>query len=542
MIKEIRERLEVANAHPFLFVGSGFTRRYLSSDDWAALIEHFARQAMPGNEFAYEIYKNKAIAQGMMGHAMIPEITQLIETDFNQLFLTAPQFADMREKNKGLIKSGVSPLKIAVADWIGKQSDSFDVPHHADEISAIGHARRNIAGIITTNFDQYLEHIFPDYIPYIGQNELLFNESYGIGEIYKIHGSISDPSSLVLTTHDYEEYHKRNAYLSAKLLTIFLEHPIIFIGYSLNDENVRTIFASIADCLSEEQLKTLSNRIFFLQREKEGRQNGFSIVRDSFGNKGLEFQRLVVEDFSLVYKAISGLRTSYTPKVLRKLKEDIYELVASSVPKERIRVVGIDDATDLDQIEFVIGVGAIKQLEEQGYHGLELKDLIEDLILEDKKLDPQSVVDLVLPKLGKQSSYNLPVFKYLQRATLKNLDNSFLEYIHEVQDKGIHQWTNTSMRKAHHCKTIFGSIKALEASYDHAKFKETYLALDCVPFMKPESIDADELKKWLAEIYKQHDPLRQKESTMLSTNFRRTVKIFDYLKYGYKKAPLVPKD
>lgn len=42
-----------------------------------------------------------------------------------------------------------------------------------------------IDGIITTNFDPLLEYIRPDLEPFVGQDELLFANSQGIGEIYK---------------------------------------------------------------------------------------------------------------------------------------------------------------------------------------------------------------------------------------------------------------------------------------------------------------------------------------------------------------------
>ena len=44
----------------------------------------------------------------------------------------------------------------------------------------------------------------------------------------------------------------KNPYLAAKLLSIFIEHPIIFIGYSLDDENIRSILCSISAMMSKD--------------------------------------------------------------------------------------------------------------------------------------------------------------------------------------------------------------------------------------------------------------------------------------------------
>lgn len=58
LTSDLKTILEAINAHPFLFVGSGFTHRYLGTEDWKGLISHFARQAKPETEFGFEWYRN----------------------------------------------------------------------------------------------------------------------------------------------------------------------------------------------------------------------------------------------------------------------------------------------------------------------------------------------------------------------------------------------------------------------------------------------------------------------------------------------------
>jgi hypothetical protein len=540
MTSELKSLLEATNAHPFLFVGSGFSHRYLGTADWKGLVSQFASQSKPETAFAFEWYKNEVTAAGIAPDMLLPAITQRVEKDYARRMLSDDAFHALRTKYEKEIRAGVSPLKLGVADFFDSQQAGFGTPKHPEEVSALGHARKNVAGIITTNFDRYLERLFPDHEPYIGQDQLLFNQSYGVGEIYKIHGCVSDAVSLVLTQSDYEAYSSRNAYLSAKLMTIFLEHPIIFIGYSIMDASIRMIFKDIANCLNSSQLATLSDRLIFVQRSKAGRPEGISTVRDSFGTKFLEFKQVVLPDFTPLYKAIATLRSSYPPKVLRKLKKDVYELVQSTSPKERIRLIDIDDATDMDTVEFVMGVGISTQLAGQGYGGVEVIDLIEDLIYDDKKFEPKAVVEIVLPKLGRQTSYNHPVFKYTSATNNAAVDSGLAIYLSQVKSKRLEYWITKSMRKARAGKSAPQSIEELIGNYESASAKEIQQMLNDIAFVPADLVNLAVLRTMLVNVYERFDPIRNKSEQTLTTNFRRLVRIYDWLNYGHKKTPEVP--
>ena len=60
--------------------------------------------------------------------------------------------------------------------------------------------------IITTNYDQFLELVFPDYVPIIGQ-QIIRGSPVSVGEIFKIHGCVSQPGSLVFTKNRLRRIH-----------------------------------------------------------------------------------------------------------------------------------------------------------------------------------------------------------------------------------------------------------------------------------------------------------------------------------------------
>ena len=92
MTSDIRKILEATHSHPFLFVGSGFTHRYLGTDDWKGLVGHFAKQAKPEVEFAFEWYRNEVAPGGEVMEQDLPQITERVEKDYARRFLEDEPF------------------------------------------------------------------------------------------------------------------------------------------------------------------------------------------------------------------------------------------------------------------------------------------------------------------------------------------------------------------------------------------------------------------------------------------------------------------
>lgn len=389
-------------AAPFLFVGAGLSRRYVQADSWEALLRRFAEET--GQPYDYF----RASAEGKL-----PKVATKISHAFHDLWWKDDRFATSRARWQESVDDTETALKVEVAQYLEPLSSALpDDGVLGEELDLLRNAVFD--GIITTNYDDILESLFPDYKVYVGQDELLFAKSYGIAEIYKIHGSCTDPSSLVLTAADYERFEARNTYLAAKLMTIFVEHPVIFLGYSLGDQNVLSILRSIARCLTQENIEDLRDRLIFVKWDPDsvGEIESHTILVDDFV---LNVKRIAVPDFRDVFAVLADLKRSFPAKLLRQLKEQVYELVSSNDPRGRLKVVDIDDDTAASDLDVVFGVGVAEKLAGHGYLGLTRWDLIEDAVFENKNYDARTLVDDVLPTILRQPGF-VPVFKALRVA------------------------------------------------------------------------------------------------------------------------------
>ena len=211
---------------------------------------------------------------------------------------------------------------------------------------------------------------------YVGQQSIVRQTPQNIGDIFKIHGCCSEPNSLVLSEEDYTGFRQKQAYLAAKLITIFVEHPVVFVGYSVSDANILDLFQSILFGLGTEEVKHMQQNLLFLQRAQPLRPPGVSETVLVVGGTQLPVTNLVTDDFVSIYSALSHSKLKLPARILRFCKEQLYEIVSSKEPSENLCLLHIDDIKKREDIEFIAGLGVIgAQVSERGYHGVNVKDL-----------------------------------------------------------------------------------------------------------------------------------------------------------------------
>lgn len=287
-------------------------------------------------------------------------------------------------------------------------------------------SKLSIDGVITTNWDDFCERQFPKFNKYVGQKELLFSKSIvNIGEIYKIHGCMREPESLVLTYEDYADFNKRNAYLAAKLITIFIEHPIVFIGYSMNDNNIKSILTSIVQCLDQDKIGLLQNNLFFVEWNRDSDAEMEVERFDMLMSEGVTLPviRIKTYEFKPVYECLATFERQMSADMLRFYKQQFYEIIYSEKPEKKLYVLPEKEIEANKEIQFVCGFGTIAKYQSAvGYTGLKARDIFRDIVFENGNYESETLLTKTIPELRKGTRY-IPIYKYLRAVGINSEDD-----------------------------------------------------------------------------------------------------------------------
>ena len=511
------------NTTPFLFIGSGMSRRYLELPNWESLLKHFAEQ-IRNDKFAYQYYVNKAsVGNSSM---ILPRVASLIESDFNEEWFSNPAKRNLNEKELESVAKDISPFKAEVAAYI-KRSFSIN-PQYQKEIELLEKISSNsISGVITTNYDTFLEDHFDGYKTYIGQSELIFSPLQGIAEIYKIHGSVDSPESIVINEKDYQIFDEKEKYLAAKLMTIFMEYPIIFLGYSISDWNIQQIIRSIVSCLDTQQLHKLSDRFIFVEYQPNNSGIEISSYAVMIESEPLQMTKIGLSDFSQLYRALEMKKAKMPVRLLRHFKEEIYNFVITNSPTATMRVASIDDTRVKDE-DLVLAIGRASEFGLKGLSGLDASEWYRNIVLGDLNFSADELLRYAFPKLLKQNSNKLPVNKLLVSAkdSYPEAEELALKY---TFDKII----SKTIRNQRHIVEKYHSVMDIWNLKSATIEKKTRL----VAHLPEDKISIDELETILKELFEQNRNILHDATTPVKTNIRRLILIYDYLKWGKRKEP-----
>lgn len=532
LLEEIRN----FTSTPFLFIGSGFSRRYLKTPDWKNLIKHFAEIAR-GDSLAFGYYKARVESQQASNVTVLsdlyPEMASLIQQDYNTRWFDESAF---REENGRECKDDDDPFHAAISRYI----DSFKLPNSDEKLSSEINlfksiCQNNVSGIITTNYDQLLEEL-SGFNSYIGQGELLSKSTSGVGEIYKIHGSILKPNSIVITRQDYDSFDKKSQYLSAKLITIFMENPIFFIGYSIQDKNIIGLLRTIVNCFDQTEealLARFQKKLFFVDYDQSCKGIALSDFTLSLNDEMqiLRMKKITLPEYLPLFEALSKVKNRLPIKTLRTLQRQFSQFIVTTKPNTTIQVADLK-SRNIEDNDYAIYIGTKEHIESiKGLVGKELKDVYWDIIFDNIGYKALSVLEVLRPKLEK-SNVKIPIYKYYASLSEDEMTDELAKNFKDTQYGTITKAKRIETRSIQ--KILDEDVTILEDSPVNGQ--KTYnVALTRIMEIPEDRVVIPELLSCIKKILTDYPNVfingQNNNREINPTNVRRLIRAYDYLEY-----------
>ncbi len=214
-INILREKSETGKL--IVFVGAGVSRNVEGLPSWNELVDAMA------NAVGY-----KKCDACKKKEDNCEESCKLKNTYSTDEYLKIPQYLynENRRKYNNILSKKIKNVKIDAP----LSSAIFDL---------------NPAHIITTNYDNLLEsssnELRSQYKVVVEDKDLLVSDSNKY--IIKMHGDINHKDSIVLKEQDYLEFSQRRVLIELFVKALLTNHTILFLGYSLNDYNIKLIIS-----------------------------------------------------------------------------------------------------------------------------------------------------------------------------------------------------------------------------------------------------------------------------------------------------------
>lgn len=169
--------------------------------------------------------------------------------------------------------------------------------------------------IITTNYDHLIENVknpsISDYVVIKNDSDLL-SEKVNRKYIIKMHGDIDEIENIVLKEDDYLNYSKNHELIETYIKSLLIDKIFLFVGYSLNDNNLKLILSYInylADSLQTKRYKNYLVTNVLVNEERE--------------LKYWDSKKIEIVDLS----KISEFMKSKTPSDLEKQGKSLYSFL-----------------------------------------------------------------------------------------------------------------------------------------------------------------------------------------------------------------------
>lgn len=496
----IKRFIDQYRNYPVLFIGTGFSIRYLEkSYTWDALLSKVSSDLYESDEKYLDI---KARNTDSFGFCSFPRVAAELEAEFNAALendrngkfklINDEFYESMRERSLKL-----SRFKIHIAEILKHYTIKDE---KKDEISVLKKARKNISSIITTNYDSFIEEIF-DFNPLVGNNILLSNP---YGSIYKIHGSVNDVTNIIITENDYEKFNEQYELIRAQMLSLFIQNPIIFLGYNIGDENIKKVLKTIFSYVpvNTSIAENVRKNFLLVEYDKDSTNKEISEHDIVIGGGNIRINKLKTDDFVSIYEALASISLPISAMDIRKVQSVVKEIYAGGTIKVKIT----EDIDKLANSDRILAIGSSNTI---SYQTINEKELIQNYftIIEENNASKLAVIN----RLSISFSHYFPIFGFSKICSeitnLTSLKTNQRDKVNKYIEKNASSNTHIKLQDILDDNLIADSYKHNAIMY---AFNENQL-------------DINEVENFLKNI---------DESKKATSDYRRLLCLYDIKKFG----------
>lgn len=405
--------LKEKNQFPIIFIGSGITRRYFKESlTWDDLLISLWNESNIENTY-YSRY-NQLKKQDIDVFNIYTTIASEIEEKFDEEFYNEKIYIDgLTPENAHKLNN--SPFKKSISNRFIKLTSNDT---YSKEISSFKSMLSKARMIVTTNYDTLIEDSLNNAVDVKIGNTGLFEYDNELCELYKIHGCVTKPDSIIITENDYDKRRRTSAIINAKILSNLTGSPIIFLGYSMTDYNVQSLLKDLQENMPF-SIDTIAQNIAVVNYVKGENNIVESLVEDP--HSGIYYTKLDTDNFKMIYESIAAIDQGFRPFEIQKYYSAFKEIINIKGAEGKLDKV-LTSFVDLENLpnevknkNLVVAFGDKSTV----YKFPNYVDYLKSYFLNDKM--PEEIALEFIIRQAPNST--LPVSKYIQNINRKLSEN-----------------------------------------------------------------------------------------------------------------------
>lgn len=230
----------------------------------------------------------------------------------------------------------------------------------------------------------------------------------------------------------------------------------------------------------------------------------------------------VLDNYEIVYQALSQIRSSMPIKLARKLQDMVCRFVYSTEAQNNI-LFGDINSPDIDDEKAAVYFGRADTVRQIGFSYFDIDEILEDVLFDNKPyLINSQLIDKTFKNIRSRSgSTLLPIYKYIRalKYPLGNIPSNY-NFINGYDDPDIRP-TSSDMRSYIKIGAKFNNIRDIEVAYPNHIPKQV---ANIKKFAK--DISTEELGEYLRKYY--NTELYERYKSL----FRKLIALYDYKKYS----------